>query len=97
MGERGTSLADVERLYEAHGRVLLAYACSFVRSVPEGEDIVHQVFTRLLRGDVVITGLPLAYLCRAVRNAALNQRRSWHRETGLDEEVRWLEAPAGME
>jgi len=89
--------ADIERLYQEHGRVLLAYACSFMHSVAEGEDIVHQVFTRLLRGDVVMTGLPLAYLCRAVRNAALNRRRSAQRESGFDEEVRWLEAPAGME
>lgn len=92
-----TSRADIERLYEEHGRVLLAYACSFMRSVAEGEDIVHQVFARLLRGDVVMTGLPLAYLCRAVRNTALNRRRSAQRESGFDEEVRWLEAPAGME
>jgi RNA polymerase sigma-70 factor, ECF subfamily len=91
------SRADIERLYEQHGRVLLAYACSFVHSVAEGEDIVHQVFTRLLRGDVVITGPALAYLCRAVRNTALNQRRTRHRETALDDEVRWLEAPAGLE
>jgi RNA polymerase sigma-70 factor (ECF subfamily) len=89
--------ADIERLYEQHGRVLLAYACSLVRSVAEAEDLVHQVFTRLLRGDVVITGPPLAYLCRAIRNTALNQRRTWHRETALDDDVRWLEAPAGLE
>jgi len=92
-----SSRAGIERLYEQHGRVLLAYACSFVHSVAEGEDIVHQVFARLLRGDVAITGLPLAYLCRAVRNTALNQRRSWQREAAFEEEARWLEAPAGME
>jgi RNA polymerase sigma-70 factor, ECF subfamily len=91
------SRADIERLYEQHGRVLLAYACSFVRSVAEAEDIVHQVFTRLLHGDFAITGVPLAYLCRAVRNTALNQRRTWRRETALDDAVRWLEAPAGLE
>ena len=97
MSANAGSRADIERLYEQHGRVLLAYACSFVRSVAEGEDIVHQVFTRLLRGDIAITGLPLPYLCRAVRNTALNQRRAWQRETALDDEVRWLEAPAGLE
>jgi RNA polymerase sigma-70 factor (ECF subfamily) len=92
-----SSGAGIERLYEQHGRVLLAYACSFVHSVAEGEDVVHQVFTRLLRGDLVITGRPLAYLCRAIRNTALNQRRTWHRETALDDEARWLQAPAGLE
>lgn len=97
MSANVSSRAEIERLYEQHGRVLLAYACSFVHSLAEGEDVVHQVFTRLLRGDVVITGLPLAYLCRAVRNTAFNQRRTWRRETALDDEVRWLEAPAGLE
>lgn len=97
MASRGMSHEDVQRLYEEHGRVLLAYACSFVRSAAEGEDIVHHVFTRLLHGDIVVTGLPLAYLCRAIRNTALNQRRSWQREAALDEEGRWLEAPPGME
>ena len=87
MSADDSSRAGIERLYEQHGRVLLAYACSFVHSVAEGEDIVHQVFARLLRGDFVITGLPLAYLCRAVRNTALNQRRSWQREAAFEEEA----------
>jgi DNA-directed RNA polymerase specialized sigma24 family protein len=39
------SRADIERLYEEHGRILLAYACSFVRNVAEGEDIVHQILS----------------------------------------------------
>lgn len=91
------SRADIERLYEQHGRALLAYACSVVRSVAEAEDAVHHVFARLLRGDIVITGLPLPYLCRAVRNASLNLRRSRQHEAAFDEAGRWLEAPAGMD
>jgi RNA polymerase sigma-70 factor (ECF subfamily) len=86
---------EVERLYDAHGRVLLAYACSFVRSVSAAEDILHQVFARLLRGDLPIAGAPLSYLCRAVRNAALNARRSRRRESAFDVCVDWLEAPSG--
>jgi RNA polymerase sigma-70 factor (ECF subfamily) len=89
------SREDVERLYQAHGRVLLAYACSFVRSVPAAEDILHQVFARLLRGDLVIAGGPLPYLCRAVRNAALNAGRSQRRESDFAACVEWLEAPSG--
>jgi RNA polymerase sigma-70 factor (ECF subfamily) len=88
---------DVERLYEAHGRVLLAYACAFVRSVPAAEDILHQVFARLLRDGVVINGPPLPYLCRAVRNAALNDRRLRARESALTEDEHWLQAPTRME
>jgi RNA polymerase sigma-70 factor (ECF subfamily) len=91
------SRADIERLYEQHGRALLVYACSLVRSVAEAEDAVHQVFARLLRGDIIITGPPLSYLCRAVRNASLNLRRSRQHEAAFEEAGRWLEAPAGMD
>jgi RNA polymerase sigma-70 factor (ECF subfamily) len=94
---RGLQRAEVERLYEAHGPVLLAYACTFVRSVAAAEDVVHQVFARLLGEDLMINGPPLPYLCRAVRNAALNDRRSRAREETLGEEVGWLEAPPRME
>jgi RNA polymerase sigma-70 factor (ECF subfamily) len=93
---RGLPRGEVERLYEAHGRVLLAYACSLVRNVPAAEDILHQVFARLLREPVVIDGPPLPYLCRAVRNTVLNDRRSRARESALGEDEHWLEAPPGM-
>jgi DNA-directed RNA polymerase specialized sigma24 family protein len=43
---------SVRRLYEEHGRGLIAYACSFVASFATAEDILHQVFERLLRGDL---------------------------------------------
>jgi DNA-directed RNA polymerase specialized sigma24 family protein len=66
---------SVRRLYEAHARGLVAYACSFVTSFATAEDILHQVFERLLRGDLAITGAPVAYLYRAVRNIFRNKPR----------------------
>jgi RNA polymerase sigma-70 factor (ECF subfamily) len=68
-----------------------------VRSVPAAEDILHQVFARLLRDDLVLHGPPLPYLCRAVRNAALNDRRARAREHRLGDDVHWLEAPPRMQ
>ena len=66
---------SVRRLYEEHSRGLIAYACSFVASFATAEDILHQVFERLLRGDLAITGAPVGYLYRAVRNTAMNKIR----------------------
>ena len=86
---------SVRRLYEAHARGLVAYACSFVTSFATAEDILHQVFERLLRGDLAISGAPVAYLYRAVRNVALNKIRDRASEVGFDEG--WLDSPAGME
>jgi RNA polymerase sigma-70 factor (ECF subfamily) len=86
---------EVRKLYEQHRRGLFAYACSFVSSFATAEDILQQVFTRMLRCDVEITGSPIPYLYRAIRNAALNQIRDRSREVGLEDG--WLDSPAGLE
>jgi len=86
---------DVRRLYEQHGRGLLAYACSFTPSFATAEDVLHQVFERLLRGDIEIHGEPAPYLYRAVRNASLNQIRNRTREVDLEDG--WFDSPPGME
>jgi len=86
---------SVRQLYEKHARGLLAYACTFVASFATAEDVLHQVFERLLRGDLAITGAPVAYLYRAVRNASLNKIRDRAGEVEFDEG--WLDSPSGME
>ena len=85
----------VKQLYEQHGRGLLAYACTFVPSFALAEDVLHQVFERLLRGDLSISGAPISYVYRAVRNTALNVARS--RAGRVDFKEGWLENPSGME
>lgn len=87
----------VRCLYTDHGALLTGYACSILGDRSAAEDVVHQVFTRLLRGDVAIDGRPVAYLCRAVRNAAMNHQRARSREAELDDSgASWLEAPNGL-
>jgi RNA polymerase sigma-70 factor (ECF subfamily) len=89
---------DIRQLYEQHRRGLLAYACSFLPSFASAEDALHQVFERLLRGDIEIAGAPAPYLFRAIRNASLNSIRSQTREVELAEgDGGWLCGPAGME
>src|SRR5512144_2830090 len=85
----------VKRLYEDYGRGLLAYACTFVASFATAEDVLHQVFERLLRGDLSISSAPVSYLYRAVRNTALNKVRDRRGDVEWDDG--WLESPAGEE
>lgn len=83
MSRRTWSAEDVERLYQRHGAALTAYAGSFVPDFAAAEDIVHGIFLRLLRGDTALAEQPVAYLYRAVRNAALNARRDGARSESL--------------
>lgn len=91
MAEGKLSASDVRRLYGQHGPALLAYACSFVRDLATGEDVVHQVFLRLLQGKTTMPDVPIAYLYRAVRNAALNACRNVARDVPLETHAIWLE------
>jgi RNA polymerase sigma factor (sigma-70 family) len=84
----------IRRLYEEHGRGLVAYASCFLHGFSASEDVLHQVFERLLRGHIRIEDPPAPYLYRAVRNASLNYVRNRSRESGLDDA--WLEGPSGM-
>jgi RNA polymerase sigma-70 factor (ECF subfamily) len=82
--ERVLSAEDVRVLYDKHGPALVAYACSFVTDAAAAEDVVHQVFLRLLSAPVQTPDVPVAYVYRAVRNAALNARRNGQRDAPLD-------------
>jgi RNA polymerase sigma-70 factor (ECF subfamily) len=83
----------VRRLYEEHGRALLAYASALLRDPSAAEDVLHQVFLKLLGRRAAIEGPSAAYLFRAVRNGALNHIRGQSREVELDDAVLWLESP----
>ena len=66
----------MRRLYDQHGAALVAYARGFVPDAAAAEDVVHHVFLRLLTAELTKPDAPVAYVYRAVRNAALNARRS---------------------
>ena len=84
MGADKLSAEDVRRLYDQHGAALVAYARGFVPDAAAAEDVVHQVFLRLLSAELTIPDVPVAYVYRAVRNTALNARRSSLRLAELD-------------
>jgi RNA polymerase sigma-70 factor (ECF subfamily) len=89
------SAEDVRALYERHGPALVAYACSFLPDAAAAEDVVHAVFVRLLRGELETPKSPVAYVYSAVRNAALNARRSSNRESPLAETGALFVHPSG--
>jgi RNA polymerase sigma-70 factor (ECF subfamily) len=80
----------VKLLYEMHGAPLAAYARSRGLDFASAEDIVQQLFVKLLGGHAVPTHSLLAYLYRAVRNASLNLRRDRGHEVELHEEEMWF-------
>jgi RNA polymerase sigma-70 factor (ECF subfamily) len=72
--------AAIEALYRDTGPALLAYARSLVRDAAAAEDVVHQVFLRLMSRGAALPNEPRPYLFRAVRNTSLNRLRdaSWY-------------------
>lgn len=91
------SAAEIRQLYEQHGAALLLYARSFAVDAPAGEDLVHEVFLKLLRGETTVPDIPLAYLYRAVRNAALNALRDRRGHEARDNEITWFQHREGKQ
>ena len=81
---------SVRKLYEKHGAALAAYACCYGLDFASAEDVVQQVFLKLLQGNAVAVRTAVAYLYRAVRNGSLNYRRDRRRERGLPEGEVWF-------
>jgi RNA polymerase sigma-70 factor, ECF subfamily len=89
------SATEIRLLYEQHGAALLLYARSFVADAAAGEDLVHEVFLKLLRGETSVPDIPLAYLYRAVRNAALNTLRNRSGHPAWDDQISWFQHREG--
>jgi RNA polymerase sigma-70 factor, ECF subfamily len=87
---------DVQELYREHGRALLAYAAALLGERAAAEDVLHQVFLKLLGGRFEFPAGARPYLFRAVRNTALNHRRGRARDVPLDEQ-QWLVKPEAVE
>ena len=84
---------EIESLYTQYGAALVAYGSALMANRSAAEDLVQHVFLNLLRAGAAVPENPRAYLYRAMRNAALNSKRSIAREAVLDREQAWLVAP----
>lgn len=80
-----------ERLYDEKAAHLLLYARALGLSHSEAEDVLQETFIALLK----LTEPPKAaenYVFRAIRNRAINFKRSlWRRLTREMESIRWFE------
>jgi RNA polymerase sigma-70 factor (ECF subfamily) len=84
---------EVRSLYEKHGAALAAYACCFGLDHASAQDVIHQLFVKILGEKISAPRAPLAYLYRGTRNASLNLIRSRKRETDLANTDLWLVHP----
>ena len=76
-------LESLRRFYEDHRRELYTYALSFTRCRDSAEDVIHQVFARLLQTRRHPRELR-PYVYRCVRNSAIDHLRSGLREVSGD-------------
>ena len=83
---------EVQSLYQQHGPGLLLYACSLLGRKHAGEDVLQQVFMKLLEQNT-IPEEPKPYLFRAVHNVALNLIRAEGKQVELADIEPWFEAP----
>jgi RNA polymerase sigma-70 factor (ECF subfamily) len=87
----------IQAFYAELGPALLAYARSILRDTAPAEDVLQQVFLKLLSNPA----LPLPtdarpYLFRAVRNTSLNVQRSTMRDAAHREGLELFTAPNGL-
>jgi RNA polymerase sigma-70 factor, ECF subfamily len=85
----------VTSIYEKHGAALVAYARSCGLDHSSAEDVVHQLFLKMLGRKAFVLQAPLAYFYRATRNSCLNLRRDRQRETDLQIADPWFVHPSG--
>jgi RNA polymerase sigma-70 factor (ECF subfamily) len=83
---------EVQSLYQQHGPGLLLYACSLLGRKHAAEDVLQQVFMKLLEQNT-IPEEPRPYLFRAVHNVALNLVRSESKQVELADIEPWFEVP----
>jgi RNA polymerase sigma-70 factor, ECF subfamily len=93
--KRQENLGWCERLYEDKAGQLVLYARALGLSFSEAEDVVQETFAILLDLDEM-PQQPDHYAFRALRNRALNYRRSlWRRLAREVESLRWFEKNEG--
>ena len=71
-------------VYRDQNAALVTYALALAGNPSDAEDLIHDVFTRLVRKRRTPPDDPLAYAMRALRNHAVTLRRRRHREHPTD-------------
>lgn len=84
---------EVEQSYREYAAALIVFASAILRDRARAQDVVQQVFLRLMDRPVEVPENPKAYLFAAVRNTALNESRSGSRRVEFEENDPWFETP----
>ena len=88
-----TDAADIEALYRQHGPALLLLAVAITGERSRAQDVIHQVFLKLIESGGAFGALDIkAYLFACVRNAALNEIKIRQRNVALDPQHAWFES-----
>jgi RNA polymerase sigma-70 factor (ECF subfamily) len=86
--------AEIESLYRRYGSALLLFATAILREYGCAQDVVQQVFLKLMEdGNLRRAADKKAYVFACIRNAALNQIKVLQRNTALEPEAAWFEPP----
>jgi RNA polymerase sigma-70 factor (ECF subfamily) len=94
VGPTGQNAEEIEALYRQHGAALLLFARSISGDRARAEDVVHQVFLKLIKtGELARANDKKAYLFACVRNAALNDSKMQRRSTALEADTMWFTPP----
>lgn len=74
---------QIAMLYETYAQDVYRLALSWLHSTQDAEDIVHNVFLKLLEKDItVFSGKEKAWLLKCTANACKNHLKTfWHRNT----------------
>jgi len=76
-----------ERLWREHADRLLLYAAALLSDRSAAEDVLQNVFARMLAAEPSIAESEAAYLFRAVRNEAMNASRGARRARAVRERL----------
>jgi len=94
MDQAERNVTEIEVLYRQHGAALLLFAMTIAGDRSRAQDVIHQVFLRLLQnGDLSRADDKKAYLFGCVRNAVLNDQKIGSRHTPLDADTAWFSPP----
>jgi RNA polymerase sigma-70 factor, ECF subfamily len=89
---RDMRVDEVQALYQQVGPGLLLYACSLLGRKHAAEDVLQEVFMKLIEQNTIPED-PKPYLFRAVHNKALNLIRGESKHVELAHIEPWFEAP----
>jgi RNA polymerase sigma-70 factor, ECF subfamily len=91
---RPNVVTTIETLYREHGSALLLFASAITGDRSRAQDMLHQVFVKLLENGNLRYAVDVkAYLFACVRNAVLNDNKARQRDVPLEDDSPWFAPP----